>query len=91
MQQWNRMQNSDDKIFFIDEKLTALGVGGLPLYSRAQERITRMIFMWTICYPVSWDHSAERVYMMNQADKPTVNRYADREWVFVLITKCKTK
>ena len=36
MQQWNRMQNPDDKIFFIDEKLTALGLGGLPLYSRAQ-------------------------------------------------------
>jgi YD repeat-containing protein len=55
MQQWNRLQSTDDKIFFIDQKLSALGLGGIPLYSLVEAQDNRRRYLCgfpTTSYPV---------------------------------------
>ncbi len=41
MMQFNQMQDTNDKIFFLDEKLNQLGLGALPLYEEREARERR--------------------------------------------------
>ncbi|MBA3351415.1 MAG: hypothetical protein H0U23_03150, partial [Blastocatellia bacterium] len=43
--QWNRLQSTDEQIFFLEEKIRVLGLGALPLYSvrDAAERRNRFL------------------------------------------------